>query len=77
MPLPEHTKDTPFKGLCPFGEILQVDEVIYKKYVTNFLVPDSDTLNRSLSMSLNSVATPYLLGIPGVLSTAPILWSPG
>ena len=26
--LPEHAKDMPFKGVCPVGEILEVDELM-------------------------------------------------
>jgi hypothetical protein len=28
--LPEHAKHIPFNGVCPVGEILQVDKVTYK-----------------------------------------------
>jgi hypothetical protein len=31
----------PFKGVCPVGEILHVDEVIHEEFVNKFLVPDS------------------------------------
>jgi hypothetical protein len=27
VPLPEYAKDMPFKGVCPVGEILQINEV--------------------------------------------------
>jgi hypothetical protein len=37
LPLPKHAKDMPFKGVCPVGEILQVDEVLnLQEFVTIF-----------------------------------------